>query len=169
MIVGKILDASSEGTIDDYGLAPTSFTEKRFRKDTATASFNRSTKTIHFTASKETYPIQGGEQDRSSVVWQLIANARAAPKKFVPGSEWQYFVAGQHNSETWTFKVGKTEKIPTPLGQFTAVRIVKTSSNAKSQQLDIWLAPEHDWYPVRLRYTEPEGDYIEQTLETVSS
>ena len=38
----------------------------------------------------------------------------------------------------------------------------------QGQKLDIWLAPGQDWYPVRLRFTDPDGDFIEQTLDAVT-
>lgn len=167
MILGKVHAAASEGSIDDYGLAPDVFYDKRIRRDATISTFDRDGGTVTFNASKENYPLQGGEQDRTSIIWQLIANARAVPKKFIVGSEWQYFVVGPSDADPWTFKVGKTEKIETPLGQLAAVRVTRIP-NERGQQLEIWLAPILDWYPVRMRQTEPDGDYIEQTLENVS-
>jgi hypothetical protein len=169
MLVGKIMEVKSEGSIDAYGLAPVTFTEKRFHKNASTASFNRDNKTITFSGSDESYPIEGGEQDRNSAVWQLASVARAAPEKFKPGSEWTFFVVGQRDADRWTFKVLKHEKIKTKMGELDAVHLLKTTqSNSKSQQLDIWLAPTLEWYPVRLRYTDPDEDFIEQTLAHVT-
>jgi hypothetical protein len=31
--------------------------------------------------------------------------------------------------------------------------------------MDIWFAPALEWFPARLRLTEANGDYIEQSLE----
>lgn len=169
MLFGKILDAKSEGTIDEYGLAPSKFTEKRIRKEPTATTFNRETKTISFSASTETYPLEGGEQDRTSAIWQLISVARAAAGKFKPGSEWTFFVAGQRDAEPWTFKVVKQEKISTPLGDVTSMHIFKAPPpDAKGQQLDIWLAPSLEWYPVRLRFTDADGDFVEQSLEKIN-
>ncbi|MGH8809016.1 MAG: DUF3108 domain-containing protein [Noviherbaspirillum sp.] len=169
MLIGKIIDARSEGVIDAYGLAPSSFTEKRFRKDPTITSFDRSAKTIHFTASDESYPIKGGEQDQNSVIWQLIAMARATPARFKPGSSWNLFVAGQRHAEEWTFKVVTQEKISTPLGELNTLHISKLPPpDSQDRQVDIWLAPSLDWYPARLRYSDSNGDFIEQTLQKVS-
>ncbi len=170
MLIGKILEAKSEGGIDEYGLAPATFTEKRLRKERTTTTFDRQAKVIGFSASSETYPIQGGEQDRSSVIWQLLSIARAAPSKFKPGTEWTFFVAGQHDAEPWSFKVTKSEKITTPLGEVNALHILRAPPpDSKGQQLDIWLAPAFEWYPVRLRFTEPSGDLIEQSLVAIKN
>jgi hypothetical protein len=169
MLLGKIIDTTSHGTIDEYGLAPVDFTEKRISKDPSTTTFNRHSKTISFTQSSETYPIKGGEQDRSSIIWQLIAIARGAPNQFKPGTEWKFFVAGQRDAEPWTFKVVNEEKISSSLGDINAVHILRASPpGARVQQLDIWLAPSHEWYPLRLRFTDPDGNTIEQTLEKIT-
>lgn len=169
ILIGKILDAKSEGTIDDYGLAPTSFTEKRFRKRATITSFDRATRTIRFSTSELTFPIKGGEQDRNSMIWQLIAVARAAQGKFKPGSDWVFFVAGQRDAEPWTFTVVKQEKIRTPLGELNTLHVSRAPPpDAQGRRLDIWLAPQREWYPVRLRFSDDNGDSIEQTLEKIS-
>lgn len=168
MLVGKILDARTEGDIDAWGLAPQSFTEKRRRREATTTSFDRAAGVIRFTASEQTYPIQGGEQDRNSAIWQLIAVARAAPAKFRPGSNWTFFVAGRRDAEPWTFKVIRQEKLSTPLGEIETVHVERTpAADSKDQHLDIWLAPSLEWYPARLRFREDDGDFIEQTLQKI--
>ena len=167
-ILGKILDNRTEGLIDVYGLAPLQFREKRFRKDQTTATFDRAAKAISFNDGKLTYPLTGGEQDRGSVQWQLAAVGRAAPEKFTPGSEWKFFVAGRRDAETWTFKVIGREALKTGMGTVQAVHLVKSPSpDAKGQSLDLWLAPSLEWYPVRLRFSEDDGEYVEQTLDKI--
>jgi hypothetical protein len=168
-LFGKILDTRSDGKIDGFGLAPAQFVQKRLRKDATTTTFNGDSKTITFSQSAQTYPIVGGEQDRTSIVWQLLSVARATPAKFVAGSQWKFFVAGENDAEPWTFKVIKREKIVTPKGTFDAVHIFRAPpADSKGQKLDIWLAPALEWYPVQLRFTDADGDYIEQSLESVA-
>ena len=170
MLFGKILESTSEGAIDNFGLAPTQFINKRFRKEATTTTFHRDNGTIGFTESSNSYPLKGGEQDRTSIIWQLISVARAAPQQFKPGSDWTFFVAGMHDAEPWTFKVIKNEKIKTAMGDLDVVHIFKAPPpDAKDQQLDIWLAPSLEWYPVRLRFTDPNKDFVEQTLQQVNN
>ena len=167
-LFGKVLDAKSEGRIDAYGLAPASFTEKRLRKEATVTSFDHASDLISFSASADTYPLKGGEQDRNSAIWQLIAVARGAHGKFNADSELRLFVAGQHDAETWVFKVDKQEKVHTAMGDFNAVHIIKAPPDAKAQQVELWLAPALEWYPVRIRFSEANGDYIEQVLSSVA-
>lgn len=168
-IFGKVLEAKSVGDLDQFGLAPTTFEDKRFRKPLTTTTFDRQTKTISFSTAPVTYPIKGGEQDRNSVIWQLIAVARGAESTFKPGSEWVFFVAGQRDAEPWRFKVGQTEKIRTALGELNTVHIVRAPPpDAKGQRLEIWLAPGMEWYPARLRFTDPDDEFVEQTLDSIT-
>lgn len=169
MLVGKILEAKTEGGIDSYGLAPSTFVEKRLGRDATTTSFDRAARRISFTSSDQTYPIKGGEQDRNSVIWQLVSVARAAGDKFKPGSEWTFFVAGQRDAEPWTFKVIKQQKLRTPLGEIDTLHITRTPApGTDDDKLDLWFSPQHEWYPVRLRFSEDNGDFIEQTLTTIN-
>ena len=165
-LLGKILDNRSEGVIDAYGLAPLQFREKRFRKDETIATFDRAAKTIGFNDGKLSYPLIGGEQDRGSVQWQLAAVGRGAPDKFTPGSEWKFFVAGRRDAEMWTFKVINHEPLKTGMGTLQTVHLVKSPSpDARGQSLDLWLAPSLEWYPVKLRFAEEDGEFVEQTLD----
>jgi hypothetical protein len=165
MLIGKVLETHSEGGIDEYGLAPNVFSDKRIRKDPTVATFDRNTKTVSFTSSDATYPIKGGEQDRSSVLWQLIGIARAAPAKFKTDSEWHFFVVGQRDADPWTFTVVNHEKVQLPTGTVNTVHIMRAPPpDSQDQKLDIWLAPSMEWYPVKLRFSEQNDDFIEQTL-----
>ena len=167
-LFGKILEQRSEGTVDDYGLAPAQFVEKRFRKQAATTVFKRDSKTITFSEGDKSYALKGGEQDRNSAVWQLTAVARAQPEKFVPGSEWAFFVAGRHDAEPWVFKVVKQEPVTTGQGEVEAVHLVKAPpTDKKGQQVDLWLAPSLEWYPVKVTFEDDDGDYVEQTLQKI--
>ncbi|MFT5644290.1 MAG: hypothetical protein ACI83P_001844 [Janthinobacterium sp.] len=168
-LFGKILDNKSAGAVDGFGLAPAQYYEKRLFKEANTTQFSRATKSISFSEGDKTYPIKGGEQDRASAQWQLIAVARGAPEKFTPGSEWAFFVAGRHDAERWVFKVVKRETLHTSMGDIDTLHLIKAPPpDAKGQQLDIWLAPNLDWYPVRLRFDEGDGDFVEQTLVKIS-
>jgi hypothetical protein len=168
MMLGKIIDARSEGAITSHGLAPETFREKRMRKEETVATFDREAKVVRFNGSDKSVPLSGGEQDRNTVLWQVIAIARAEPEKFKPGSEVRFFVVGK-DVDPWIFKIVKHDKTTTPLGEMQTLHVLKTTeSGRKEQQVDIWLAPSLEWYPVRLRYTDPDGDYIEQVLTSVT-
>ncbi|HJU99534.1 MAG TPA: DUF3108 domain-containing protein [Burkholderiaceae bacterium] len=168
VIFGKILENRSEGAVDGYGLAPVMFYQKRFRKDPSTTTFKRDSKTIVFTDGDDSYPLKGGEQDRTSAPWQLLAQARANPERFKPGTEWAYFVAGSRDAEPWVFKVVNQETVHTGQGDVNALHLVKAPPpDAQGQQVDLWLAPSLEWYPVRIRFADADGDFVDQTLDKI--
>jgi hypothetical protein len=168
-LFGTLIDDRSEGAVDSFGLAPAKFVEKRVRKDPWTTTFNRGTREISFSESDVTYPIKGGEQDRSSVLFQLAGVARAAPDKFVAGAEWTFFVAGRRDADSWTFRVIKPETVPTGIGAVDTIHLIRLPPpDSKDQALDIWLAPSKEWYPVRIRFTDNEDEFVDQTLQMVT-
>jgi hypothetical protein len=170
-LLGRLTENRSQGTIDSFGLAPTEYYDKRFRKDAVTASFDRDAKTISFSDGKQDYPIKGGEQDRVSISWQLVALARANKDKFKPGSEWNFFVVGPHDADPWSFRVIGREKVQAgaAIGSVDTVHVLREPPpGSKDQTLDIWLAPSLEWYPVKLKFVDNDRDYVEQTLEKVT-
>jgi hypothetical protein len=170
-LLGKLTENRSQGMIDSFGLAPVEYYDKRFRKDAVTANFDREAKSISFSDGKQIYQIKGGEQDRVSISWQLIAVARAAKDKFKPGSDWHFFVVGPHDADPWTFRVIGREKVQAgaAIGSVDTVHVLREPPpGSKDQTLDIWLAPSLEWYPVKLRFVDNDRDYVEQTLEKIT-
>ena len=167
-LLGKLLESHSEGTVNEYGLAPLKLTEKRFRKPPHTVTFGREDRTVRFSESATTYPLKGGEQDRTSISWQLVSMARAAPDKLKPGTEWKFFVAGRKNAEIWSFRVMGPKTVSTPMGNVTAIHISKQPSESREQQqLDVWLAPSMDGYPVRILFKDSNGTDLDQVLQRI--
>lgn len=164
------LNFSSNGEIDAFGVSPELYTEKRMRRSATNTHFNRERNVISFSASTESYPRNGGEQDRASLVWQLAAIGRGDAGQYRPGAVIDLFVAGARDAEVWRIQVLGEEELRLPIGQLRAWHVVRMPKpGSYDQRIDIWLAPLHDWYPVRLRYTDPRqnGDYLDMLLEKV--
>lgn len=167
-LLGTMLASHSEGAVNEFGLAPQLLTEKRFRKPPHTVTFGQADRTIRFSESATTYPIKGGEQDRTSITWQIVSIARGAPKKVRTGAEWTFFVAGRKEAESWTFRVIGQETLRTPMGEVTAIHISKLPSQSREQQqLDLWLAPAMEWYPVRMLFSDSNGVTVDQVVQNM--
>jgi Protein of unknown function (DUF3108) len=165
-LIGKILEEKSEGALDASGLKPAVFVEKRLRKPALTVRFDRPSRQLIF-ADGRSQPLRGNELDRASVVWQLISLARATPERVRPGMSWSFALAGPNNVENRNFKVVRTEKITTGLGQVETIRIDRVPTRDKPQAFTLWLAPALDWYPAKLRIAESDQEYVEQTLQGI--
>lgn len=160
-----LLHFRSSGTIDEFGIAPVIYSEKRFRKAQTNTHFNRVANNISFSASTASYPRMGGEQDRASIVWQLTSIGRADGDRFAPGMALDFFVAGVRDAEPWRFEVAGLERTSVDGEQTEAWHLTRTPRpGSYDQALDIWLDPAREWYPVKLRYTEANGEYLEMSL-----
>ena len=163
-----VLRFQSQGGFDDFGVAPQSYVEKRMRKDETMTRFEPSPGSIRFSASAAAYPRSGGEQDRASVVWQLASIGLGDPAQYAPGAQLRIFVAGVRDAEPWLISVIGQERIDTPAGAMLAWHVSRAPlPGSRDQKLDIWLSPEHSWYPVRLRYTETSGEYLELAVSAL--
>jgi hypothetical protein len=163
---GKIQESGSVGELDASGLAPNRFTETRYRKEGTTTTFAREQKKIHFSEGSPSIKLPANAQDRASVVWQIATLARSHPEKFSVGSEWSSWVAGRRDAENWRFKVVGKENISTQMGEIACVHLSKAPpADSQEQQVDVWLAPGMEWYPVQIRFKDADGDFVEQTVE----
>lgn len=165
-----LIDFGSQGRIDESGIVPTQYTEKRFRRAQTETRFNRDSKVISFSASPKSFPLQGGEQDRASIIWQLASIGRGDAGQFTPGAQIPLFIAGVRDGETWNIKVIGEEDVTVGMGSLRAWHVRRAPrAGEKDQILDIWLAPSQNWYPVKLRYTEVNGEYLELSLSNIEA
>ncbi len=159
----------SSGSITDIGIVPELYSEKRFRRSETNTHFQRDPAIISFSASTKSYPRTGGEQDRASIIWQLAGIGRGDTEKFVAGASIDLFVAGTRDAETWHILVLGQEDIMVDGVSISAWHVARAPRRGSyDQKLDIWLAPQLNWYPVRLRYTEANGDYLDMSLSNLN-
>lgn len=166
----SLLDFASQGRIDESGVTPAQYTEKRFRRAQTETRFDRERRLISFSASAKSFPLQGGEQDRASLIWQLAGIGRGDGGRFAPGAQFPLFIAGVRDGSTWIMQVVGEEEVSVGLGALRAWHVRRAPrAGDKDQILDIWLAPSHHWYPVKLRYTEANGEYLELSLSGIDA
>jgi len=168
LLTGVLLSDSSEGRFDSHGFAPDNYSARRLMKGRSVARFDRVKGDIDFAGSGPSRPLQGGEQDRVSVLWQLLSMMRARPDEFVPGSRWNFFVAGHRGGDSWTFEVKESQRLRSAFGEIDTLHLAYVPEDASAKtRVDVWFAPSQEWFPVRIRFSEPNGDYVDQTLESV--
>lgn len=164
------LSYTSQGDLNEFGVSPEIYTEKKRNRAATNTHFNRERNLVSFSSSTTTYPRVGGEQDRASIVWQLAAIGRGDPDKFAPGAVIDMFVAGVRDGEVWRMQIVGREDIRLSDGAHQAWHVVRQPRpGSYDQRLDIWLDPERQWYPARLRFTETNGDYLEMSLSNLKT
>lgn len=162
----KLLELTSEGKVGDKGFAPVLMTEKRRGRSMTATHFNRPDGTITFSASQNKYALVAGAQDKASVPLQLAAIARADPSQMKGGID--ILVAEDRDASVFHFDLVGEEDIDTRLGKLHAWHLSRPPKpGSYNSRLDIWLAPERGWYPVRIRNTEASGAVTTQTANKI--
>ena len=160
----------SEGELGELGIAPNLYVEKRFGRSETNTHFQQQPKQISFSASTAIIPANGGEQDRGSWIWQLASLGRGNPSKFESGLILEMLVASAKSVDTWRIRVSGKEQLKLPDGEVSAWRLsVVPGTKSFDKQFDLWLAPERQWYPVRLLHEDMKGNRVELSLSKISS
>lgn len=162
----SLLELASEGKLVDSGFAPVLMTEKRRSRSMTATHFNRPDGTITFSASQNKYAMLAGAQDKASVPLQLAAIARADPGQLKGGID--ILVAEDRDASVFHFVLVGQEDIDTKLGKLHAWHLSRPPKpSSYNSRLDIWLAPELGWYPVKIRNTEASGAVTTQTASKI--
>jgi len=158
---------TSEGTLGDAGLAPVKMTEKRLRRALTATHFNADDKKITFSASQASYSLQPGAQDKASIPLQLAAIGRGDPAQMKGEIAMQ--VAEEKDASMYRFIVVGQETIDTPLGPMQTWHLTRPPlPGSYNSRLDMWLSPEHDWYPVKIHNLEASGAVTTQTVSKIT-
>lgn len=153
----------STGKITDTGLAPARYQETR-NKRVKTVTFNDAANTVTYSGGgAENKP--AGIQDRMSVLVQLAAMGQADPKAFEVGKVASFRVAGSSRADNWRFKAVANDTLQTALGPVKAVHLVRERDHDDGQKVEVWVAADYDWMPVRVLSNETDGDYLDQVIK----
>jgi hypothetical protein len=68
---------------------------------------------------------------------------------------------GARYAEQWAFVVGGNEMLDLPGGKVKAMRFTREATAEFDTRGDVWLAPEMDYLPVRIRLTQANGDFLD--------
>ena len=156
----------SEGAVAATGFAPIKMTEKRRGRSLTATHFNWGENKLTFSASQAAYPLLPGAQDKASIPLQLSAIARGDAKQL--SGDIDIFVGEDRDASVYRFKVVGQEEIDTGLGKLQTWRLTRPPQpGSYKSTLDIWLAPQHGWYPVRIRNTEANRAVTTQTVNNI--
>ncbi len=165
IIFFTVLTYKSSGSVDLSGITPELYVEKRFGKSETNTHFHRERKTISFSASTNSYPTSGGEQDRASVIWQIAAMGRGDSDKFVAGLNFGMLIAGTRSAAVWRVVVNGKESLQLAGENLEAWHLsIMPAEQSQELQFELWLAPQKEWYPVKLVYSDKKSGFLELVL-----
>lgn len=151
---------SSSGRVTLDGLAPRRFAD-RSRTEQA-AHFERDAGRISFSGNAPSVPLLPGAQDRLSVLLQLGAVVAGDPERYRAGSVIAMQTAGTREADLWIFNVVGDEQMQLPGGEVKALKLERLPRREFDQKVEVWIDPAQDYLPVRVRLTQPGGDFVDQ-------
>jgi hypothetical protein len=155
----------SDGGIDAYGISPNLYQEqvgKRLRE----VHFDHELKQVKMTVNNEVAPMPPGTQDRFSVIFQLASLVGGNSEVDERGVARMIPIADLRKLDEWVFVSGGDDLTPGPDGQMLTTRHFKRQARAADDRrgLEVWLAKEYGWLPVKITQTEPNGTVYELNL-----
>ena len=155
-IAGKYIQ-ESDGDITEQGLRPANFSvERRGKKDHAKFNWPESSVQFSGKSGEHTEPVSPGTQDMLSLLFQLA---------FTPplGEDLTVIVSNGRKLERYAFERAGEESISLEGGTFHTLKIHKRRQGDEDG-MEVWLALEHHYLPVKIRVTDKKGSVIEQSL-----
>ncbi|GAB3625704.1 DUF3108 domain-containing protein [Pandoraea terrae] len=155
---------TSAGSFDANGIAPSRYVEKRGRRAEYVTDFRRdAAPALAFSRTGQTAPLAPGAQDRFSVMMQLAGLVRGNPERYAQlGVTHEFTVADTDSSEVWPVQYVGKEMLRGPDGYLETRHFTRLPrKDGDRRRVDIWLAPELGWLPVRVRQVEPSGNEFE--------
>ena len=156
----------SDGLSKATGLHPTRFSDKRYRKSEVATHFNHELGKITFSTTAPEAPLLVGAQDRLSVILQLAGLLAADPARYSTGSTVTMQVANDKLAEPWVFVVENLETLNLGQGQSIARKVTRNPRHEFDQKVELWFSTENNYAPVRFRFTETNGDFVDAVLKS---
>ena len=158
---------TSRGKIGPQGLAPERFSDKS-RTERA-AHFNYDQGKVTFSANSPDAPLAPGMQDRLSVFIQLGALLAGNPGAFPPGTTISQATVGPRDADLWKVTVAGEETLRVLGEEVKALRLTRPPGQQYDTQVELWYAPSMGYLPVRIRLTQPSGDFADMQLRATET
>lgn len=153
----------SEGVVTEAGLRPSKFLYEMTSKEDKNrqASFDWNARKIELQTSKRTTTanLPEGAQDLLSFMYQFI---------FVPPLErMELPITNGKKMAVYTYAFEGEEELITEMGNIRTMHIARAGKD--DEKIDLWLAVDYRYMPVKIRKTEEDGSVIEQTITKLAT
>ncbi len=152
----------STGRIGATGIEPARFSESR--KGEVASHFLRDQGQVMFSNNAPSVPLLPGAQDRLSVVMQLGGMLAGDPARYPGGSRISVQTVGPRDAGVWVFNIEGEERMTVPAGEYAVRKLTRSPRREFDDKVEIWLAPALGYLPVRMKLTQPNGDFADMQL-----
>lgn len=151
----------SRGRVIGNGLQPEYFEGHNGDDDArrASAGFDWQEKrlTLRYEGKTETAALPPGTQDRVSLMYQFMFVA------FDKLRQLDVAMTNGRKLDQYRYLITPDVDIDTPLGRMRTLHLVKERQPGESAA-EVWLAPQHHFFPVKVLIVEKDGTHYEQIL-----
>ena len=158
------LRVTSSGRLTGAGLAPQHYESKRGDDDPrqirAEFDWEGAQLKVMRSGRNEILPLPPGTQDQLSIMYQFLFLAPDRPQVL------ELSRTNGRRLEQHRYTVRTGVKLETVLGPMTTVHLVRQHQPEESG-IEIWLAPQHRYLPVRTLVLEDDGTRFEQVITKV--
>ena len=152
-VSGSIVQ-TSEGRMADSGLIPELFIQAKSERRQDTARFDWGNKRLILPNGNEA--LHQGTQDLLSFPFHLAMTVEEGDET------WALFVTNGRKLKGYDFALLGRERLE--VGKANVDTLHVQGSRTGDGSLDVWLAPERHWLPVRIRTQDQKGKVVELNL-----
>jgi hypothetical protein len=155
---------NSQGLLGAQGLMPVRFSDKR-RSEIA-AHFNAEKRQITYSANTPDAVLRLLQQDQLSVFIQLAAWVAADPAHFPVGTHITVPVSSARGPDFWLFSVDGPEVLALANHRsMSTLKLHRLLQKETDTAGEVWLSPDLQYLPARIKLTDAKGNVVDQTLE----
>ena len=166
LLYDETITLVSAGRIDNEGLRPLQFEERRARdaRRDVTATFDWDKGIMHsrYRGEDSRHELPRGTQDRLSMMYQFMHLKSRT-------SQVTLTMSNGRKVESYTYRLVDEVRIGTPAGEFDTLHFERVSRKANDRHVEVWLAKERHNIPVRVVFDDPRGLRVEQTLAALKA
>jgi hypothetical protein len=164
----NLLKQTSAGKLGPNGLEPELATDKRVNRSQVDTHFNRADGKVTFSASTAAVPLVAGAQDRASQFMQVAGMARANAAQLNDPNGFEMQIGSDRDAPVNKLYGQGFEEIETKLGKLRVFHVSRPPlAGSYSSRIDMWFAPDYNWYPVLIRHTEANGKTMTMSVTKV--
>ena len=151
---------TSDGIVTPEGLKPKNYHYQFGSKIDNYAIFDWESKKIITTISGKTseFDMLEGSQDMLSFMYQFMFEP--------PLTKMKIFITNGKNYKPYDYSYIGEEIIETEMDKILTMHIAKFNYN-NEERIDLWLAKEYKYLPIKIRKTEKDGSILDQSTKKI--
>ncbi|HSO00807.1 MAG TPA: DUF3108 domain-containing protein [Candidatus Nanopelagicales bacterium] len=161
IIYDEQITLQSAGKVNDNGLQPLRFEERRTREPkrdvSATFDWERGVLESRFRGETTQHALPRETQDRLSMMYQFM-HLKPRSGNLVMA------MSNGRKIEHYTYRLVDEVRITTPMGEFDTLHVERVTYGPKESKAEVWLAKDHHNIPVRVVFDDPRGLRLEQNI-----